>query len=82
MAIHTYRDRGEVMIEVTDRFTFNSQDDFYKALESFEEWQGKCLIDLSATKYIDSSAMGMLLLARDKFSHVWRDHLMMHNHVF
>ena len=51
---------------IDGRFTFNDHEEFRSKLSKVE---GPLTVDLSATTYIDSSALGMLLIARDKLKH-------------
>jgi HptB-dependent secretion and biofilm anti anti-sigma factor len=55
----------KVFITVTERFDFNQHAVFRKLLN---EAQSGCefLVDLTATEYMDSSALGLLLLMRQK----------------
>lgn len=54
-------------IQVRGRFEFSGYRDFRDALDRTFGAPGKELvIDLSATDYIDSSALGMLLIALDR----------------
>lgn len=54
-------------IRVRGRFEFSGYRDFRDALDRAFGAPGKELvIDLSATDYIDSSALGMLLIALDR----------------
>ena len=53
-----------VNITVSGRFDFNSHHDFRNAYRN-EKPDAKYVIDMSGTDYIDSSALGMLLLLRE-----------------
>jgi len=55
----------ELTIEVHGRFDFVFHKDFRNAYESLETPPLRYIIDLREVTYIDSSALGMLLLLRD-----------------
>jgi len=55
----------ELTIEVLGRFDFVFHKDFRNAYESLETPPRRYIIDLGKVTYIDSSALGMLLLLRD-----------------
>lgn len=67
MPVETQVSANEVTISVRGRFDFNMHREFRQAYEQ----AGKgvvalhYIIDLSGTDYMDSSALGMLLLLRD-----------------
>lgn len=67
MPVETQVSANEVTISVRGRFDFNLHREFRQAYEQ----AGKgvvglhYIIDLSGTDYMDSSALGMLLLLRD-----------------
>ena len=54
---------NELQIEIEGRFDFSAHQDFRAAYEGrrFERYE----VDLRKTSYLDSSALGMLLLLRD-----------------
>lgn len=55
-------------LKLTGRFDFNTHRDFRTAYEPLMEKAGLAyvVIDLSSVDYLDSSALGMLLMVRDK----------------
>lgn len=59
---------GEMTIRVAGRFDFNVHKEFRAAYEQGLEGVGsaKYIIDFGATEYIDSSALGMLLMLRER----------------
>ena len=59
-------DGKQVNIAVSGRFDFRVHDDFRKAYENAPERGGSYVVDLGATEYIDSSALGMLLMLNDR----------------
>ena len=66
MAISGSVDNGgdSVVIKITGRFDFNAHHDFRNIYRN-EKSAAKYTIDMSGTEYIDSSALGMLLLLRE-----------------
>ncbi|VAW93119.1 Anti-sigma B factor antagonist RsbV [hydrothermal vent metagenome] len=61
----TISDNGKtVTINVSGRFDFNSHRDF-RASYGDEGGNLKYIVDMSGTNYMDSSALGMLLLLRE-----------------
>jgi len=63
----TKTDQG-VTIRLTGRFDFGTHRDFRAAVDkAFQETSGNLImVDLGAVDYLDSSALGMLLMLRDK----------------
>ncbi|NRB37524.1 MAG: STAS domain-containing protein [Pseudomonadales bacterium] len=64
-------DGTELNIGIDGRFDFSSHQDFRKAYEESNDALDKYVVDMNATTYLDSSALGMLLLLRD---HAGGDH--------
>lgn len=58
-------DASELTIKVDGRFDFSTHQAFRKAYEQHAPAPAKYRIDLAGTSYLDSSALGMLLLLRD-----------------
>jgi len=58
-------DQLELTISIDGRFDFSKHADFRNAYEAAPEKVTSYDIDLSETSYLDSSALGMLLLLRD-----------------
>jgi anti-anti-sigma factor len=57
---------GDVLnIEVEGRFDLVFHQDFRNSYEIMEKSPAHYVVDLKATSYVDSSALGMLLLLRD-----------------
>lgn len=59
------RDGREVVIRIKGRFDFSTHQDFRSAYEDHEEVPEAYVVDLREATYLDSSALGMLLLLRD-----------------
>ncbi|RMF16439.1 MAG: anti-sigma factor antagonist [Gammaproteobacteria bacterium] len=58
-------DNRTLTIRVQGRFDFSSHQEFRDAYETGGEDVAEFIIDMSETTYLDSSALGMLLLLRD-----------------
>ncbi|MBD8123479.1 STAS domain-containing protein [Pseudomonas lutea] len=57
-------DGQQLTITISGRFDFSTHQDFRGAYEKEAKGQ-RIVVDLSGTSYLDSSALGMLLLLRD-----------------
>jgi anti-anti-sigma factor len=55
----------ELVIRVTGRFDFSAHQEFRNAYETLGEQPDRYRVDMRDTSYLDSSALGMLLLLRD-----------------
>lgn len=58
-------DGSVVTLKISGRFDFNLHQAFRKAYEEYGSGVKRYVIDLKETEYMDSSALGMLLLLRD-----------------
>ena len=56
---------AELIIAVNGRFDFSAHQDFRKSYEDRDPTPETYVIDMTETTYLDSSALGMLLLLRD-----------------
>ena len=56
---------GQLTIKIQGRFDFSVHQDFKNAYESADNQSTAFEVDMSGTTYLDSSALGMLLLLRD-----------------
>lgn len=67
MTVSTNVDQGSnaVTISISGRFDFKSHQDFRRAYEQMGSQGVKYVIDLSRAEYMDSSALGMLLMLRE-----------------
>ncbi len=54
-----------VIINIDGRFDFSCHKSFRDAYKQYSEAQHKYELDMSKTDYVDSSALGMLLLLRE-----------------
>lgn len=68
MSVDSKVDAGVLSIRVTGRFDFSAHKEFRDATNQIVAGVKKIEVDLSGTDYLDSSALGMLLLLRDKVS--------------
>ncbi|MCC7012242.1 MAG: STAS domain-containing protein [Planctomycetes bacterium] len=58
------QDGRSLTIKVSGRFDFKLHTEFRRAYESLPQRPAQYIIDLGETEYMDSSALGMLLLLR------------------
>ena len=58
-------DGNELTIAIRGRFDFSAHQDFRGAYEALTSKPQTFLVDMNDTTYLDSSALGMLLLLRD-----------------
>ncbi len=65
LTAQTSADGATVTMNVIGRFDFNIHHDFRQAYENSGVGIKKYVIDMKGTEYMDSSALGMLLLLRD-----------------
>jgi len=68
MSVDSRTESGVLHIRVTGRFDFNAHKEFREATNLIVAGIKKIEVDLTGTEYLDSSALGMLLLLRDKVS--------------
>ena len=58
---------GKTVVALRGRFDFNAHREFREAVDkAMAESAGEVCIDLADVDYLDSSALGMLLMLRDK----------------
>lgn len=60
------KDNDTLRIHIRGRFDFHVHREFRKAYDNLQEIPAKFVIDLDGTEYMDSSALGMLLLLRER----------------
>ena len=65
LKVDSSQDGSVVSIYISGRFDFNIHQEFRKAYEKAKGVASKYIVNLNETQYIDSSALGMLLLLRD-----------------
>jgi anti-anti-sigma factor len=56
---------AELTIKVKGRFDFSAHQEFRDAYEKVDSQPATYVVDMAETTYLDSSALGMLLLLRD-----------------
>ena len=65
MSVTASEENGILTIQIEGRFDFSIHQDFRNAYESASDVVSKYNIDLRTSTYLDSSALGMLLLLRE-----------------
>ena len=65
IASKTSADGRELTVSVEGRFDFSSHQEFRQAYENVSPKPEQFVVDLKEASYLDSSALGMLLLLRD-----------------
>lgn len=70
MQITLRTDEKRAIVRLAGRFEFNAHREFRDAVDSVLQKQDidSVLIDLAEVQYLDSSALGMLLMLRDRAS--------------
>lgn len=68
MAVETKLDSGSntLTINISGRFDFGVNQDFRKATEEVNSTVKAIVVNMARVDYLDSSALGMLLVLRDK----------------
>jgi len=65
MSVTSSEAANKVTINVVGRFDFSAHEEFINAYRDHPKGDKVFAVDLSATEYMDSSAMGMLLQLRE-----------------
>ena len=65
MGISANLNDSELRIVISGKFDFGAHQEFRNAYESLSPKPDCYVVDMSSTTYLDSSALGMLLLLRD-----------------
>jgi len=65
MAVESKFDDGVLTVDISGRFDFSVHQEFRMAYEGRSPEPTRYIINLAETSYLDSSALGMLLLLRD-----------------
>lgn len=68
MSIESSVNGSALTIRVTGRFDFSAHREFRAAAEKIGNGVNSVTVDMRMTDYIDSSALGMLLILKDKVS--------------
>ena len=74
MNITAVKNGGRMVIKVRERFDFNVHREFREAANEALQagTAGEVVVDLSDTAYLDSSALGMLLVLRERAAQTHR----------
>jgi anti-anti-sigma factor len=65
---------GQVIIKLQGRFDFNAHKEFREAIDiAVNSKMTEVRLDLTSVDYLDSSALGMLLLLRDRVKSLPKD---------
>lgn len=75
MQANVSKDAGKALIKLSGRFDFNTHREFRGAYEPLVADAGirTVTVDFSGVDYLDSSALGMLLMLRDKLGGVSKE---------
>jgi len=75
MQVTVTKDRNRAVLKLAGRFDFNTHREFRAAVEPLEldVELAAVTIDFSEVEYLDSSALGMLLMLRDKMGGAKKD---------
>lgn len=65
ISVSVSKDNRIATIRIKGRFDFSLHNEFRKAYKDLAIKGGEFVIDLSATEYLDSSALGMMLLLKE-----------------
>ena len=65
ISINVLKDNKSATIKINGRFDFSLHNDFRKSYKDVNLTAGEYIVDLSTTEYLDSSALGMLLLLKE-----------------
>ena len=70
MEVNVTKDGNRALVQLSGRFDFNTHREFRSAVEPLviDVGVAAITIDFSAVEYLDSSALGMLLMLRDRMS--------------
>jgi len=66
ISVNVSGDNKSAIIKVNGRFDFSLHNEFRKSYKDVVMTSGQYLVDLSGTDYLDSSALGMLLLLKEQ----------------
>lgn len=58
-------DSSSVTLKINGRFDFSLHNEFRKSYKDLDLTDGEYVVDLTSTDYLDSSALGMLLLLKE-----------------
>lgn len=66
ISVRVSDDKRGATIKVIGRFDFGSHQEFRNAYSQFDPMKTEVTVDLSGTDYMDSAALGMLLVLRER----------------
>lgn len=66
ISVNISADNKSATIKVNGRFDFSLHNEFRKSYKDVGITSGQYLVDLAGTDYLDSSALGMLLLLKEQ----------------
>ncbi len=66
ISVRVSDDKQEAAIKVIGRFDFGCHQEFKHAYSQFDPKSARITVDLSGTDYLDSAALGMLLVLRER----------------
>jgi len=78
MQAHVSKENGNAIIKLMGRFDFNTHRDFRASYEPLVSDSGTrtVTVDFEGVDYLDSSALGMLLMLRDKMGSAGKEVLL------
>jgi anti-anti-sigma factor len=65
MSVSAITSGNELLVNIEGRFDFSAHQEFRDAYEKADANVNKYVVDMEKASYLDSSALGMLLLLRD-----------------
>ncbi len=65
ISINISDNKKSVTIKIIGRFDFSLHNEFRKSYKDVNLSTGEYIVDLTSTEYLDSSALGMLLLLKE-----------------
>ena len=65
ISVEVSDDKKQATLKVSGRFDFSLHNEFRKAYKGLGVSGGEYIVDLGTTEYLDSSALGMLLLLKE-----------------
>ncbi|MEW5007808.1 MAG: STAS domain-containing protein [Cycloclasticus sp.] len=68
MSISSQTTDNKLTISISGRFDFGIHKEFRSAIDSINKQTVHVFVDLRTTEYVDSSALGMLLLLKNKMN--------------
>ncbi len=66
ISVNISGDNKSATIKINGRFDFSQHNEFRKSYKDVSITSGQYLVDLAGTDYLDSSALGMLLLLKEQ----------------